>query len=186
MFFPPKNGVPIFAHPDLTPAERNWHREAILACASRLAKAKPLLAAGCSSRQKIESVPIFAHPDLTPAERNWHREAILACVSRLAKAKPLLAAGCSSRQKIESVPIFAHYFCASRSYARGAELASRSDTGLRKQTGKGEAFTGGGMFFPPKNRVCPYFCANLHAASNWQLRLVQSFHRLSRHVVFHV
>ena len=36
----------------LPPAERNWHREAILACASRLAKAKPLLAAGCPSRQK--------------------------------------------------------------------------------------------------------------------------------------
>ena len=34
--------------------------------------------------------------------------------------------------------------------AREAELASRSDTGLRKQTGEGEAFTGGGMFFPPK------------------------------------
>ena len=35
-------------------------------------------------------------------------------------------------------------------FAREAELASRSDTGLRKQTGKGEAFTGGGMLFPPK------------------------------------
>jgi hypothetical protein len=33
-------------------AEGDWHREAILACASRLAKAKPLLAAGCSSCQK--------------------------------------------------------------------------------------------------------------------------------------
>jgi hypothetical protein len=41
--------------------------------------------------------------------------------------------------------------------ARGAELASRSDTGLRKQTGEGEAFTGGGMLFPPKKGVCPYF-----------------------------
>ena len=39
-----------------SPAERNWHREAILACVSRLAKAKPLLAAGCSSRQKMESL----------------------------------------------------------------------------------------------------------------------------------
>ncbi len=38
-------------------------------------------------------------------------------------------------------------------FTRGAELASRSDTGLRKQTGEGEAFTGGGMFFPPKNGV---------------------------------
>jgi len=35
-------------------------------------------------------------------------------------------------------------------FAREAELASRSDTGLRKQTGKGEAFTGGGTLFPPK------------------------------------
>ena len=35
-----------------SPAKRNWHREAILACASRLAKAKPLLAAERSSRQK--------------------------------------------------------------------------------------------------------------------------------------
>jgi len=32
-----------------SPAKRNWHREAILACVSRLAKAKPLLAAECSS-----------------------------------------------------------------------------------------------------------------------------------------
>ena len=32
--------------------------------------------------------------------------------------------------------------------AREAELASRSDTGLRKQTGEGEAFTGGVVFFP--------------------------------------
>ena len=36
----------------LPPAERNWRREAILACVSRLAKAKPLLAAGSTSRQK--------------------------------------------------------------------------------------------------------------------------------------
>ncbi len=57
----------------LPPAERNWHREAILACASRLAKAKPLLAAGCSSCQK------------------WSLSRFLV--------KPLLAAGCPSRQK---------------------------------------------------------------------------------------
>jgi len=49
---------------------------------------------------------------------------------------------------MESVPFF----------AREAELASRSDTGLRKQTGEGEAFTGGGMLFPPKKGVCPVFC----------------------------
>ena len=41
----------------LPPAERNWRREAILACVSRLAKAKPLLAAGSTSRQKWS--PIF-------------------------------------------------------------------------------------------------------------------------------
>ena len=35
-------------------------------------------------------------------------------------------------------------------FTRGAELASRSDTGLRKQTGEGEAFTGGGVYLPPK------------------------------------
>jgi len=52
---------------------------------------------------------------------------------------------------MESVPFFAPIF------ARGAELASRSDTGLRKQTGKGEAFTGGGMFFPPKMESVPFF-----------------------------
>jgi len=38
-----------------------------------------------------------------------------------------------------SLPLFQPLF------AREAELASRSDTGLRKQTGEGEAFTGGGM-----------------------------------------
>jgi len=43
-------------------------------------------------------------------------------------------------------------------FACEAELASRSDTGLRKQTGEGEAFTGGGMLFPPINGVCPVFC----------------------------
>ena len=41
--------------------------------------------------------------------------------------------------------------------ARGAEPASRSDTGLRKQTGEGEAFTGGGMLFPPKMESVPIF-----------------------------
>ena len=55
----PRPVTPLFAiHQSLitshrsSPAERNWHREAILACVSRLAKAKPLLAAGCSSRQE--------------------------------------------------------------------------------------------------------------------------------------
>ena len=41
--------------------------------------------------------------------------------------------------------------------AREAELASRSDTGLRKQTGEGEAFTGGGVHFPPKMESVPIF-----------------------------
>ena len=35
-------------------------------------------------------------------------------------------------------------------FTRGAELASRSDTGLRKQTGEGEAFTGGRDVLPAK------------------------------------
>ena len=48
--------VPRYPHP----AERNWHREAILACASRLAKAKPSLAAGCSSCQKWSLSLFFA------------------------------------------------------------------------------------------------------------------------------
>ena len=42
-------------------------------------------------------------------------------------------------------------------FARGAELASRSDTGLRKQTGEGEAFTGGGKYLPPKMESVPIF-----------------------------
>ena len=42
-----------------------------------------------------------------------------------------------------------------------AELASRSDTGLRKQTGEGEAFTGGGMSLPPKKESVPVFCHGL-------------------------
>jgi hypothetical protein len=51
-FFHPRSGTGI--------AERNWHREAILACVSRLAKAKPSLAAGCTSRQKRS--PYFFAP----------------------------------------------------------------------------------------------------------------------------
>ena len=56
-------------------------REAILACASRLAKAKPLLAAGCSSCQKWSPYFLVSSRsalirDLVPryprpAERNW-------------------------------------------------------------------------------------------------------------------
>ena len=45
-------------------------------------------------------------------------------------------------------------------FTRGAELASRSDTGLRKQTGEGEAFTGGGMSLPPKIESVPVFRYN--------------------------
>ena len=74
-FQPKKESVPFFARrrdalpakkrslsrflPLFLPAKRNWHRGAILACASRLAKAKPLLAAGCTSRQKVYISPSF-------------------------------------------------------------------------------------------------------------------------------
>jgi len=85
-----------------------------------------------------------------PAERNWQRRSLHWRRDALPAKKGVCpvfcpAAGCSSRQKKESVPFFAPIF------AREAELASRSDTGLRKQTGEGEAFTGGGMHFPPKS-----------------------------------
>ena len=36
-------------------------------------------------------------------------------------------------------------------------LRPRSDTGLRKQTGEGEAFTGGGKYLPPKMESVPIF-----------------------------
>ncbi len=52
-----------------------------------------------------------------------------------------------------ALPLFMLFSLFQALFTRGAELASRSDTGLRKQTGEGEAFTGGGMFFPPKNGV---------------------------------
>jgi len=183
--------VPRYPHP----AERNWHREAILACASRLAKAKPLLAAGCSSCQKWspyflvssrsalirDLVPRYPHP----AERNWHREAILACASRLAKAKPLLAAGCSSckkwslslffgeaftgggmffLQKMESVPIF---WCHPVVLLYGISFlgipAPRSGTGIAKRYWPAQAdWRRRSLYWrrdvlPAKNGVCPYF-----------------------------
>jgi len=73
MLFPPKKWSLSRFLPLFLPAERNWHREAILACVSRLAKAKPLLAAGCSSRQKWSLSRFLPRRSLY-----WRRDALPA------------------------------------------------------------------------------------------------------------
>jgi len=82
MLFPPKTFL--IPRSGTGATQSYWHREAILA------KAKPLLAAGCSSPPRTALLALIPRSGTGATQSYWHREAILA------KAKPLLAAGCSS------------------------------------------------------------------------------------------
>ena len=59
-----------------------------------------------------------------------------------------------------------------------SQSASRSDTGLRMQTGEGEAFTGGGMFFPPLFRSYFGVFYTLSEESDSKVRRLPLLHRL--------